>query len=77
MDVEVRPAYKVAKMARYFRKAIPPLSQNQRIERLLETWTNILTVLGREISVLRFELPDRSTLKFATELKPYEETFTR
>jgi predicted RNase H-like nuclease len=73
MDVEVRPAYKVAKMARYFRTAIPPLSQNQRIDRLLETWTNIVTVLGREISVLRFELPDRSTLKFVTELKPYED----
>jgi predicted RNase H-like nuclease len=73
MDVEVRPAYKVAKMARYFRTEIPPLSQKQRIDRLLETWTNILTVLRREISVLRFELPDRSTVKFAIELKPYED----
>lgn len=73
MDVKVRPAYKVAKMARYFRKAIPPLSQNERIDRLLKTWTDILTVLRREISALRFELPDRSKLKFATELKPYED----
>jgi predicted RNase H-like nuclease len=73
MDVEVRPAYKVAKMARYFRTEIPPLSQNQRIDRILKTWTNILTLLGREISVLRFELPDRLRVKFATELKPYED----
>jgi predicted RNase H-like nuclease len=73
MDVKVRPAYKVAKMAKYFRNENPPLSQNQRIDRLLETWANILTVLGREISGLRFEMPDRSTPKFATELKPFED----
>jgi hypothetical protein len=73
MDVKVRPAYKVAKMARYFRNAKPELSKNQRMDSLLETWAKILDALGREISVLGFELPNRSTLKFASELKPYED----
>ena len=65
--------YKVAKMARYFRMERPQLSRDQRIDRLLETWADILAALGREISALRFELPDRSTLKFVAELKPYED----
>lgn len=73
MDVKVRPEYKVAKIAQYFRTTMPPLSRNQRIDRLLETWAQILGVLSREISDFRFELPNRLTLKFVAELKPYED----
>ncbi len=72
MDVMVLPAYKVTKMAKYFRNAKPPLSR-ERIDCLLQTWEKILADIRREISCLRFELPDRSTLKFASELKPYED----
>jgi hypothetical protein len=60
-------------MARYFRTERPQLSQDQRIDRLLKTWADICAALAREISVLHFELPDRSRLKFAADLKPYEE----
>jgi predicted RNase H-like nuclease len=73
MNVEVRPTYKVARVAGYFRTEKPPLSRSQRIDRLLETWAKILSALRGEISELRFEMPDRSTLKSATELKPYED----
>jgi predicted RNase H-like nuclease len=73
MDVKIRPAYKVAKIARYFRKADPPLSRDQRIDCLLQTWTTILAAVDREISVLPFKPPHRSTLKFASELKAYED----
>lgn len=69
MNATVRPPYKVAKMARYW----PQLSRDQRIDRLLKTWADILAALGREISDLRFELPDRSKLKFVAELKSYED----
>jgi predicted RNase H-like nuclease len=69
MNVKVRPAYKVARIAQYFRAEKPP----QRIDLLLETWAKILSALRGEISELRFELPDRSTLKFAADLKPYED----
>ncbi len=71
MDVKVRPAYKVAKMARYFRNAKPPLSRDQQIVCVLQTWAEILADLGREISVLRFELP--VGLRRVSELKPYED----
>lgn len=72
MNAAVRPGYKVAKIAKYYRDIIPPLSKEQRIERLLETWREILTALGREISDLRFELPTLP-LKSITELKPLED----
>jgi predicted RNase H-like nuclease len=72
-NATVRPAYKVAKMARYFRTESPQLSRDQRIDRLLNTWADILAALRSEISVMRFELPDRSKLKFAADLKPYED----
>ena len=60
-------------MARYFRKAVPPLDKRQRIDRVLKTWEQILEALGREISDLHFELPKPSQIKFAVELKPYED----
>ena len=72
MNATVRPAYKVAKISRYYRNTVPPLSHDQRIERLLETWSEIRAALGREISDFHFELPERP-LKFATKLKPYED----
>lgn len=72
MNVAVRPAYKVAKVAKYYRNIVPPLTKEQRIEHLLETWAEILTALDREISDFHFELPQRP-LKSATELKPYED----
>jgi predicted RNase H-like nuclease len=49
MNPTVRPAYKVAKLAKYYRNIVPPLSKEQRIGRLLETWAEMLTALGREI----------------------------
>lgn len=73
MNVEKRPAYKVARVARYFRTEMPALSRNQRIDRLMKTWADILAALAREIADLRFEMPDRPTLKFIAELKPYED----
>jgi predicted RNase H-like nuclease len=73
MAVKVRPAYKVAKIAQYFRKAQPPLSRDQKIDCLLQTWTKILAAIGREVSVLNFKPPDRSTLRFTSELKTYED----
>jgi predicted RNase H-like nuclease len=73
MDVKIRPAYKVAKIAQYFRKAEPPLSRDQRIDYLLQTWTKILAALGREIAILNLKPPLQSTLKFASELKAYED----
>jgi predicted RNase H-like nuclease len=73
LNVEKRPAYKVAKMARYFGKAVPPLDKRQRIDRVLKTWEQIFEALGREISDLDFELPKPSEIKFAVELKPYED----
>jgi predicted RNase H-like nuclease len=72
LNATVRPAYKMAKIAKYYRNIVPPLSKELRIERLLETWAEILTALGREISDFHFELPQRP-LKSATELKPYED----
>jgi predicted RNase H-like nuclease len=73
MSVAARPAYKVAKISRYFRKVLPPLTLDQRINRLLETWAQILVALTREISVTGLALPNLSTLRFAAELKPYED----
>jgi predicted RNase H-like nuclease len=73
LNVEKRPPYKVAKMARYFRKAVPPLDKKQRIDSVLKTWEQIFKALGREISDLGFELPKPSEIKFAVELKPYED----
>jgi len=72
MKAAVRPAYKVAKISRYYRNAVPPLSQDQRIERLLETWGEIRAALGREILDFHFEFPERP-LKSASKLKPYED----
>ena len=73
LNAEKRPAYKVAKMASYFRHAVPPLDHGQRIDRLLNTWEQILEALGGEISDLDFELPSRPEVKFAAQLKPYED----
>lgn len=73
MDVKIRPAYKVSKASRYFRSETPPLSRDQRLDRLLQTWAEILAALAREIADLRFEPPDRSTLKSLAELKPFED----
>lgn len=72
MNAAVRPAYKVAKISKYYRNIVPPLSKELRIKRLLEVWAEILTALGREISDFHFELPERP-LKSATKLKPYED----
>jgi predicted RNase H-like nuclease len=72
MNAAVRPAYKVAKIAKYYRNIVPPLAKEQQIERLLEAWAEIITALGREISDFHFELPERP-LKSATKLKPYED----
>jgi predicted RNase H-like nuclease len=49
------------------------MTPDQRISRLLETWAQILVALGQEILVAGFTLPDRSTLRFTAELKPYED----
>jgi predicted RNase H-like nuclease len=73
LNAEKRPAYKVAKMASYFRHAVPPLDKRQRVDRVLKTWEQIFEALGREISDLDFELPKPSEIKFAVELKPYED----
>ena len=73
LNAERRPAYKVARMARYFRHAVPPLDHGQRIDCLLKTWEQILEALGREISDLAFEMPKRAEIKFALQLKPYED----
>jgi predicted RNase H-like nuclease len=73
MNVRVRPAYKVAKAARYFRKETQPLSRSQRIDRLPKTWADIVAALSSEIANLCFEPPDRSTLKYVAELKPFED----
>ena len=72
MNATVRPAYKVAKIAKYYRDSVPPLSKEQRIERLLETWSEIVTALRREIPSFHFDLP-ALPLKSIAELKPFED----
>lgn len=69
MELKVRPAYKVARMRRYWRE----LSRAERIDRLLQSWRGILEALGTQLSNLSIPVPERSLIRSAASLKPYED----
>jgi predicted RNase H-like nuclease len=69
MAVAKRPMYKVGKMARYL-VATPDAD---RIDLLLEIWQSIFSALGTQISDLKMSVPTRSSVRYASMLKPYED----
>ncbi len=72
MNATVRPAYKTAKISKYYGDSVPSLSKEQRMKRLLETWAEIITALGHEITNFHFDLP-AFPLRTVAELKSFED----
>jgi predicted RNase H-like nuclease len=64
-----RPAYKVSKIARYGW----PGTVRERIDRLLENWGSICEALVREVGAIGIDFPERSSIRSAARLKPYED----
>jgi predicted RNase H-like nuclease len=69
LRAERRPAYKVSKVARYRW----PGDISARIDRLLLTWRSICDELEREVGKLGIDFPERSFVRSASQLKPYED----
>ncbi len=69
MDVPKRPQYKVSRSANYWRGTKPA----ERIDKLLEEWSDIVKRLKSEISELHFKVPDRHEIAHLSALKPYED----
>jgi hypothetical protein len=52
---------------------MPPLSLEQRLDRLLEIWGTIYAALADEFTDLHFKIPERVAVHTAAALKPYED----
>jgi predicted RNase H-like nuclease len=69
MNVDTRPAYKVAKLRRYWRDDPPP----DPLARLLDEWRHIIDAVSKKLPGFALDVPARPVLKYAAELKPYED----